>query len=56
MRKKYYSDNNHSNNNCLFRFLKRIKLIRQIAERHTDDGDNDIGDGRPPLEDFDEEF
>ncbi len=40
----------------LFLFPKRIKLIRQVAERHTDDGDDDVGNGRPPLEDLDEEF
>lgn len=40
----------------LFLFPKRIELIRQIAERHADDGDDDIGNGRPPLEHFDEEF
>ena len=39
-----------------FFFPKRIKLIRQIAERHADDGDDDVGNGRPPLEHFDEEF
>ena len=37
-------------------FPKRIELIRQIAERHTEDGDDDVGNGRPPLEHFDEEF
>ena len=39
-----------------FFFPKRIKLIRQIAERHADDGDDDVGNGRPPLEHFDEKF
>ena len=39
-----------------FFFPKRIKLIRQIAERHADDGDDDVGNGRPPLEHLDEEF
>ena len=39
-----------------FCFPKRIKLVRQIAERHTDDGDDDIGNSRPPLEHLDEEF
>ena len=32
------------------------KLVAQIAERHADDWDDDVGDGRPPLEHFDEEF
>ena len=36
--------------------LERIKLIRQVAERHTDNGDDDIRNGRPPLEDLNEEF
>ena len=40
----------------LFLFPKRIELIRQIAERYADDGDDDVGNGRPPLEHFDEEF
>ena len=39
-----------------FCFLERIKLIRQIAERHADNGDDDVGNSRPPLENFDEEF
>ena len=37
-------------------FPERIKLVRQIAERYADDGDDDIRNSRPPLEDFDEEF
>ena len=36
--------------------LERIKLIRQVAERHTDNGDDDVGNGGPPLEDLNEEF
>lgn len=40
----------------LFLFPKRIKLVRQIAECYADDGDDDVGNGRPPLEHFDEEF
>ena len=39
-----------------FLLPKRIKLVRQVAERHADDGDDDIGNGRPPLEHFDKEF
>ena len=35
---------------------KRIKLVCQIAERHTDGGDDDVGNGGPPLEHFNEEF
>ena len=27
-----------------------------MAERHADDGDDDVRDGGPPLEDFDKEF
>ena len=37
-------------------FPKRIELVRQIAERHADDGDDDVGDGRPNVQHFDEEF
>ena len=33
-------------------FLERIKLIRQRAECHADDRDDDVGDGGPPLENF----
>ena len=40
----------------LFHLPKRIKLVRQIAECHTDDGDDDVGKSRPPLEHLDEEF
>ena len=40
----------------LFLFPKRIEFIRQIAECHAEDGDDDVGNGRPPLEHFDEEF
>ena len=54
--KNYYPNNNYSDNNCSFRFLKRIKLIHQITESHADDGDDDIGDGRPPLEHLNEKF
>ena len=39
-----------------FFFPKRIKLVRQIAECHADDRDDDVGNGRPPLEHFDKEF
>ena len=39
-----------------FLFLKRIKLIHQVAERHADDGDDDVGNGGPPVEHLDEEF
>ena len=56
MDKNYYPNNNYSNNNTSFLFLKRIKLVRQVAECHADDGDDDVGDGRPPLEDLDEKF
>ena len=52
----YYPNNNYFNNNCSFRLLERIKLIRQVAERHADDGDDDVRDGWPPLEYFDEKF
>ena len=54
--KNYHPNNNYSDNNFSFRFPERIKLVRQIAERHADDGDDDVRDGRPPLEYFDEEF
>jgi hypothetical protein len=37
-------------------FPKRIKLIRQIAERHANDGDDDVGNGRPNVPHFHEEF
>lgn len=40
----------------LLLFPKRIKFIRQITECHADDGNDDVGDGRPPLEHLDEEF
>ena len=40
----------------LLLFPKRIELICQIAERHTDDGDDDVGDSWPPLEDLNKEF
>lgn len=40
----------------LFLFPKRIEFIRQIAERHADDGDDDVWNGWPPLEHFDEEL
>lgn len=58
--KNDHSNNYYFNNNFLilrfFIFPKRIELVRQIAERHAEDGDDDVGDGRPPLEHFDEEF
>ena len=37
-------------------FPKRIKLIHQVAERHADDGDDDVGNGGPPMEHLDKEF
>ena len=37
-------------------FSERIELVRQIAKRHANDRNDDIGDGRPPLEDFDKEL
>ena len=40
----------------LLLFFERIKLIRQIAERHTNDGDDDVGNGRPPLENLNKKF
>ena len=40
----------------LFLFPKRIEFIRQIAESHADDGDDDIGDGRPNVQHLDEEL
>ena len=39
-----------------FLFPKRIKLVRQVAECHADDGDDDVGNGRPPLEYLDKKF
>ena len=54
--KNYHPNNNYSDNNCSFLFPKRIKLIRQVAECHADDGDDDVRDGWPPLEDLDEKF
>ena len=39
-----------------FFFPKRIELIRQIAECHAEDGDDDVRNGRPPLEYLDKEF
>ena len=39
-----------------FFFPKRIKLVRQVAERHAEDGDDDVGDGRPNVQHLDEEF
>ena len=39
-----------------FLFPKRIELVRQIAERHADDGDDDVGDGRPNVQYLNEEF
>ena len=40
----------------LLLFFERIKLVRQIAERHTNDGDDDVGNGRPPLENLNKKF
>jgi hypothetical protein len=37
-------------------FPKRIELIRQVAERHADDGYDDVGNGRPNVPHFHEEF
>ena len=37
-------------------FAERIKFITQITKRHADDGDDDVGDGRPPLENLNKEF
>ena len=37
-------------------FPKRIKLVRQVAERHTDDGDDDVGNGRPDVPHLNEEL
>ena len=37
-------------------FPKRIELVRQIAKRHADDGDDDVRDGRPNVQHFDEEL
>lgn len=39
-----------------FLLPKRIKLVRQVAECHADDGYDNVGNGRPPLEHFDKEF
>ena len=33
-----------------------MEFIHQITKRHADDRDDDVGDGGPPLEDFDEKF
>ena len=52
----YHPNNYYSNNNRSFGLPKRIKLVRQVAERHADDGDDDVRDGRPPLEDLDKEL
>ena len=40
----------------LFLFPKRIELIRQVAECHAEDGDDDVGDGRPDVKHLNEEF
>ncbi len=40
----------------LFLFPKRIELVRQIAESHAEDGDDDVGDGRPDVQHLDEEL
>ena len=41
---------------CLLLFLERIELVRQVAERHADDGDDDVGDRRPDVQHLDEEL
>ena len=41
---------------CLLLFLERIELVRQIAERHADDGDDDVGNGGPDVQHLDEEL
>ena len=37
-------------------FPKRIELVCQIAERHADDGDDDVGDGWPNVQHLDEKL
>jgi hypothetical protein len=37
-------------------FPKRIELVRQITEGHADDGDDDVGNGRPNVPHLYEEF
>ena len=39
-----------------FFFPKRIELIRQIAECHAEDGDDDIRYCRPNVKHLDKEF
>ena len=40
----------------LFFFPERIKLVRQIAERHADDGDDNVGDRGPNVQHLDKEL
>ena len=37
-------------------FLKRIKLVRQIAERHANDGNDDVGERCPYTQHLNKEF
>ena len=37
-------------------FPKRIKLVRKLAERHADDRDDDVGNGRPDVPHLNEEL
>ena len=39
-----------------FTFFEWIELIGQVAEGHADDRDDDIGNGRPPMQNLNEEF
>ena len=45
---------------CLFLLFvilfKGVEFVAQIAECHANDGNDHIGDGRPPMEHLDEEF
>lgn len=37
-------------------FLERIEFISQVAESYADDGNDDVGNGRPEVQHFDEQF
>ena len=37
-------------------FLERIELVGQVAERHADDGDDDVGKRCPDAQHLDEKF
>lgn len=39
-----------------FPFPKRIEFVRQVAECHADDRDDNVGDGRPDVQHLNKEF